>query len=305
MNSKEENSNYHIPVLLKESVDGLNIDPNGVYVDVTFGGGGHSREIMSRLGDDGTLISFDQDRDALANVIDDDRFIFVHHNFSFIKNFLKYYQHDQVDGILADLGVSSHHFNADRGFAFRFDGDLDMRMNQDAKLTAREVINTYEPGRLKRILREYGEIKNSGRVVNMIVSQREVSPIETVDQLLAIVEGCVPKHNANKFCAKLFQAIRIEVNQEMEVLAQFLLQTTSLLKKGGRLVVITYHSLEDRMVKKFMKSGNLEGKVESDIYGHCDVPFKIITKKIIIPEENELKENTRSRSAKLRIIEKL
>lgn len=299
------NENYHIPVLLKESVDGLNIDPQGIYIDVTFGGGGHSREIMSRLKNGGTLMSFDQDRDAIANIIDDKRFIFVNHNFRYIKNFARYYNLNQVDGILADLGVSSHHFNADRGFAFRFEGELDMRMNQEAKFTAKDVINEYSPDRLRKIFREYGEIKNANKVVNLIVKQRSEKPITQVGELLEIVDGCVPKNNVNKFCAKLFQAIRIEVNQEMEALAEFLQQTTDLLKPGGRLVIITYHSLEDRMVKKFMKSGNLEGKVETDIYGNSNVPFKTITKKIIIPDEFELKENTRSRSAKLRIVEKI
>lgn len=296
---------YHTPVLLKESVEGLQIKPDGIYVDVTFGGGGHSREIIKHI-KTGKLVAFDQDDDALPNLIDDERFVFVNHNFRFLKNFLKYHNIDKVDGILADLGVSSHHFDdPERGFSFRFDGELDMRMNQSAKLSAKNIINEYDEKELARLFWEYGELKNSRKLAKVIVDKRSEKAIETVKELTDVLMPFLPKHAEHKFLAKVFQALRIEVNREMEFLKEMLLQTTEVLKPGGRLVVITYHSLEDRLVKNFIRSGLFKGEAEKDFYGIADVPFEAVNRKIIVPTDEEIKENNRSRSAKLRIAKKL
>ena len=295
---------YHIPVLLTESVDGLEIKANGDYVDVTFGGGGHSREIFSRL-TTGRLFAFDQDEDAAANIIENDRFFFIRHNFKYIRNFLKYYEVDQVDGILADLGVSSHDFDvAERGFSFRFDGDLDMRMNRNATLKASDLINTYSEDQLRTVFREYGELDNAGRLAKTLIGVRNVTPIQTIEQFKAAIAPCVPKLQETKYLAKVFQALRIETNKEMDVLHEFLEQSIQLLKPGGRLVVITYHSLEDRMVKNFIKSGDFSGKQEKDFYGNVDSPLIAVNRKVIVPNDEEIERNPRARSAKLRIAEK-
>lgn len=295
---------YHIPVLLNESIEGLNIHKDGDYVDVTFGGGGHSREILKHL-ENGRLIAFDQDEDAAKNAIDDPRFIFVRHNFKYIRNFLRYHEVGQVDGILADLGVSSHDFDvAERGFSFRFPGELDMRMNREATMTAADVVNNYDEEKLIRIFRDYGEINNAYRLVKQIVAGRQTKPIKTIDQFKSIIADCVPKKNEAKYLAKVFQALRIETNRELDVLKDFLSQSAELLKSGGRLVVITYHSLEDRLVKNFIKAGNFEGKQEKDFYGNVSSLLKAVNRKIIIPDENEIERNPRARSAKLRIAEK-
>ncbi|MFO7843128.1 MAG: 16S rRNA (cytosine(1402)-N(4))-methyltransferase RsmH [Bacteroidales bacterium] len=296
---------YHTPVLLKESIDGLQIKPQGIYVDVTFGGGGHSLEILKNL-NKGKLVAFDQDDDALQNLIDDDRFIFVNHNFRFLKNFLKYHGIEKVDGILADLGVSSHHFDQpERGFSFRYDGDLDMRMNRSAKVSAKDIINQYPEQELAKIFWEYGELKNSRKLAKVIVSNRTDKEINTIRSFTDLLMPFIPKHAEHKFLAKIFQALRIEVNREMEFLKEMLLQTADVIKPGGRLVVITYHSLEDRLVKNFIKNGKFEGEAEKDLYGRTDVPFKAINRKVITPDEEEIAENNRARSAKLRIAEKL
>jgi 16S rRNA (cytosine1402-N4)-methyltransferase len=295
---------YHIPVLLNESVNGLEIKENGDYVDVTFGGGGHSREIFSRL-KSGRLFAFDQDEDAAANVIHDDRFFFIRHNFKYIRNFLKYYQVEKVDGILADLGVSSHDFDvAERGFSFRFDGDLDMRMNRDSSQTAADIVNTYPEIQLRTIFREYGEIDNAGRLARQLAEARNSKPIKTIEQFREAIAPCVPRLQESKYLAKVFQALRIETNKEMDVLREFLEQSIELLKPGGRLVVITYHSLEDRMVKNFIRSGDMSGKQEQDFFGNVDSPLVAINRKVIVPGEEELDRNPRARSAKLRIAEK-
>ena len=295
---------YHIPVLLEESVNGLEIRENGDYVDVTFGGGGHSREIFSRL-KTGRLFAFDQDEDAAANVIHDDRFFFIRHNFKYIRNFLKYYQVEKVDGILADLGVSSHDFDvAERGFSFRFDGDLDMRMNRDSSQTAADIVNTYPEIQLRTIFREYGEIDNAGRLARQLAEARTSKPVKTIEQFREAIAPCVPRLQESKYLAKVFQALRIETNKEMDVLREFLEQSIELLKPGGRLVVITYHSLEDRMVKNFMRSGDMSGKQEQDFFGNVDSPLVAINRRVIIPGEEELDRNPRARSAKLRIAEK-
>ncbi len=295
---------YHIPVLLNESVNGLEIKENGDYVDVTFGGGGHSREIFSRL-KSGRLFAFDQDQDAAANVIHDDRFFFIRHNFKYIRNFLKYYQVDKVDGILADLGVSSHDFDvAERGFSFRFDGDLDMRMNRDSDQTAADIVNTYTEDQLRKIFREYGEIDNAGRLSRQLVEARNKKTVKTIGQFREAIAPCVSRLQESKYLAKVFQALRIETNKEMDVLLEFLEQSIELLKPGGRLVVITYHSLEDRMVKNFMRSGDSSGKQEQDFFGNVDSPLIAINRKVIVPGEEELEMNPRARSAKLRIAEK-
>ena len=276
---------YHVPVLLKESVDGMNIRPDGTYVDVTFGGAGHSREILSRLGEGGRLLGFDQDEDAERNIVNDTHFTFVRSNFRYLHNFLRYHNIEQVDAILADLGVSSHHFDdSERGFSFRFDGDLDMRMNKRAGLTAADILNTYEEERLADIFYLYGELKNSRK--------------------LEIIKPLFGREREKKELAKVFQALRIEVNQEMEALKEMLLAATEALKPGGRLVVITYHSLEDRMVKNIMKTGNVEGKAESDFFGNLQTPFRLVNNKVIVPDQAEIERNPRSRSAKLRIAEK-
>ncbi|MGC9373965.1 MAG: 16S rRNA (cytosine(1402)-N(4))-methyltransferase RsmH [Bacteroidales bacterium] len=296
---------YHTPVLLTESIDGLQINPQGVYVDVTFGGGGHSREILKKL-NKGKLVAFDQDDDALPNLIDDERFIFVNHNFRFLKNFLKYHGFEKVDGILADLGVSSHHFDQpERGFSFRYDGELDMRMNRSAKVTAKDIINQYPEQKLAKIFWEYGELKNSRKLARAIVNNRTDKEINTIKSFTDLLMPFIPKHAEHKFLAKIFQALRIEVNCEMDFLKEMLLQTTEVIKPGGRLVVITYHSLEDRLVKNFIKHGKFEGEAEKDFYGRTNVPFKAINRKVIVPDEKEIAKNNRARSAKLRIAEKL
>jgi 16S rRNA (cytosine1402-N4)-methyltransferase len=295
---------YHIPVLLNESVGGLEIKANGDYVDVTFGGGGHSREIFSRL-KSGRLFAFDQDEDAAANVIDNDRFFFIRHNFKYIRNFLRYYQVEQVDGILADLGVSSHDFDvAERGFSFRFDGDLDMRMNRDSAQTAADIVNTFSEDQLRTLFREYGEIDNAGRLARQLVTVREAQPVKTIEQFCQAIMPCTPKFQESKYLAKVFQALRIETNKEMEVLQEFLEQSIELLKPGGRLVVITYHSLEDRMVKNFIRSGDFSGKQEKDFFGNVDSPLIAINRKVIVPDNEEIEQNPRARSAKLRVAEK-
>jgi len=296
---------YHLPVLLKESIDGLHIKPHGTYVDLTFGGGGHSKEILKKL-ENGKLFGFDQDSDAKRNIIDSQNFIFVNGNFQYFKNFLKYHKVEKIDGILADLGLSSHHIDEpERGFSFRFDAKLDMRMNSEAKLTAFDIINDYDEEDLYRIFKEYGEIKPLYALVNSILSARQERKIKTTFQLVETIESVAPKHKEHKFYAQVFQAIRIEVNKEIEVLKKMLLQTKDVLKPGGRLVVISYHSLEDRLVKNFMKSGNFEGKQEKDDFGNITRYFKLINKKIIVPSDEENEKNTRARSAKLRIAEKI
>lgn len=286
-------------------MDGLNIKPDGVYVDVTFGGGGHSREILSRLGPEGRLIAFDQDEDALQNKINDDRFLLLNQNFRYLRRFLRFHGHTEVDGILADLGVSSHQFDeASRGFSIRFDGKLDMRMDTSRSLSAYEVVNTYEEKQLASIFRLYGELRQAPAMARTIVSKRKESPIETTEQLKDVLQRFLPPHRKNKILAQLYQAIRIEVNEELEVLKAFLMQTTQVLCKGGRLSVISYHSLEDRLVKRYMRDGLFEGQPERDIYGRVDVPFKRVGR-FITPSKEEIKENNRARSAILRIAEKL
>jgi 16S rRNA (cytosine1402-N4)-methyltransferase len=295
---------YHNPVLLKESVDGLGIKPDGIYVDVTFGGGGHSREILSRLGPNGKLFAFDQDQDALANSIDDDRFILINENFRFLKRFLRFYGAKNVDGILGDLGVSSHQFDVpERGFSTRFDAGLDMRMNQKSDLNAYKVVNEYDDVNLKRVFYDYGELKSAPALARTIVEARETHPIKTTDELKEVLAKFLPEKVRNKVLAQIYQAIRIEVNQEMDVLKEFLEQSLEVLKPEGRLSIISYHSLEDRLVKRFMKNGMFEGEPERDFFGNFSVPFKSIGK-LIIPNAAEIKINNRARSAKLRIAEK-
>lgn len=300
-------SEYHVPVLLKPSVDGLNVRPGGKYMDLTFGGGGHSREILSRMDESAMLMAFDQDKDAIANLPEDDRLIFVNHNFRYLANFMRYYEWDGVDGILADLGVSSHEFDeAERGFSFRFDAPLDMRMNQGASLTAERVLNEYDIDALKRIFADYGELDGAYRVANMIVNFRDQNVLRTSGDLYKAVERAIPKEKEKKFLAKLYQALRIEVNGELRVLEEMLAKAMKVLKPGGRLSVITYHSLEDRLVKNFFKAGNAEGKIEKDpITGRVDFNFKEVNRKVIIPTDDEISVNPRSRSAKLRILEKI
>lgn len=299
------NEIYHVPVLLEESVSGLNIDPDGVYLDLTFGGGGHSREILKRL-KEGCLIGFDQDSDALANVPDDNHFVFVNHNFRYLRNFMRYYGYDEVNGILADLGVSSHEFDeADRGFSFRFDAELDMRMNQRGKLKASDILNSYSEEELTRIFRNYGEVDNVRRLVDLIVKARMEKAIDRSEEFLQVIASCVPKQKEKKYLAQVFQALRIEVNGELEALEEMLQQAELALRPGGRLVIITYHSLEDRIVKNFLKSGNFEGRIEKDFYGHVKRNFELVNRKVIVPSEEEIERNPRARSAKLRIAEKL
>ena len=291
---------YHNPVLLKESVDGLNINPDGVYVDVTFGGGGHSKEILSRLSDKGQLFAFDQDEDALKNTIDDPRFTLIHENFRYIKRFLRFYGIKKVDGILGDFGVSSHQFDVpDRGFSIRFDADLDMRMSTKIKVTAFEVVNKYSEDELRRIFSVYGELTNAKSIAATIIESRE-TPIKTIADLKTVLDQFLPKHAEHKVLAKIFQAIRIEVNQELIVIEEFLLQTTDLLEDDGRISMISYHSLEDRLVKRFIRNGLFEGEPERDFFGNFSVPFKKVGK-LIIPSNDEIKINNRARSAKLRI----
>ena len=296
---------YHNPVLLKETVDGLNIKENGVYVDVTFGGGGHSKEILKRLGATGKLFAFDQDLDALENTIDDDRFKLINENFRYIKRFLRFYGVKQVDGVLADFGVSSHQFDvAERGFSTRFEADLDMRMNQQNKLSAFNVVNDYEEEQLKNVLLQYGELRAAPAMAKLIVEHRKNEPIKTSDQLKKVLHKFLPPRHENKVLAQIYQAIRIEVNQEIEALKEFLGQTPELLKEGGRLSFISYHSLEDRLVKRFIRNGLFEGEPERDMYGNFEVPLKKVNG-LIVPSKEEIKLNNRARSAKLRVAEKV
>jgi 16S rRNA (cytosine1402-N4)-methyltransferase len=296
---------YHVPVLLKESVDGLNIQPGGIYVDVTFGGGGHSREILSRMDADAHLYSFDQDADAERNIVDDDRFTFVRSNFRYIKNWMRYYGVEQIDGLLADLGVSSHHFDDEtRGFSFRFDAPLDMRMNVRAGKTAADIVNGMDEEPLADVFYLYGELKNSRRIAAALVKARALKPIVTTQDFINAVEPLFKREREKKDMAKLFQALRIEVNHEMTALKEMLAGATELLRPGGRLSVITYHSLEDRIVKNIMKAGNAEGKIKQDFFGRIETPFTLINNKVITPGEEEQENNPRSRSAKLRIAEK-
>jgi 16S rRNA (cytosine1402-N4)-methyltransferase len=292
---------YHDPVLLEKSIEGLDIKPDGVYVDVTFGGGGHSKEILKRL-TSGKLIAFDQDEDALLNSIDDKRLILVNANFRFIKNFLMFYKVLPVDGILADLGISSHQIDdTERGFSTRFNAELDLRMDRKNGQSAKEVIASYSEEELKKMFFEFGELSNSKSLANAIVKEREKKEIGTVDELKKVLERFAERGRENKFYAKVFQALRIEINHEIEVLQEFLEQSIEVLKPGGRLVVISYHSLEDRLVKNIMKSGNIEGSIEKDFYGHEKVPFKMITRRPVTPDSEEIEKNKRARSAKLRI----
>lgn len=315
---------YHVPVLLKESVNGLHIKPNGIYVDVTFGGGGHSREILSQLGADGHLFSFDQDADAENNIfedrgdakdcsneqkgkrfVDDSRFTFVRSNFRFLKNWMQYYGIEQIDGLLGDLGVSSHHFDDEsRGFSFRFDAPLDMRMNKRAGKTAADIVNEYDEEQLANLFYIYGELKNSRRIASALTNARRQKPIATTNDFISAVEPLFKREREKKDMAKLFQALRIEVNHEMTALKEMLMAATDVMKPGGRLSIITYHSLEDRIVKNIMKTGNIEGKVEQDFFGHIDSPYKLINNKVIVPSDEEQSQNPRSRSAKLRIAER-
>lgn len=296
---------YHKPVLLTETVEGLNIQPNGVYVDVTFGGGGHAKEILKCLDSEGKLIAFDQDKDALENAIDDPRFLLINENFRNLKRFLRFYGHKEVDGILGDFGVSSHQFDTpERGFSTRFEADLDMRMNRDSALSAYEVINVYAESDLRKILFRYGELKAAAGMARVIVEARAQNPITSSDQLKKTLGRFLPKHKENKILAQIYQAIRIEVNQELEALKEFLLQTQEVLKPGGRLSLISYHSLEDRLVKRFLRSGLFEGEPEKDVFGRVEVPFKLIGR-FVIPSEEEIEANNRARSAKLRVAEKL
>ncbi len=297
---------YHIPALLHESVDGLNIRPDGVYVDVTFGGGGHSKEILKRLGKNGKLLAFDQDDDAYQNNIRDPRFTFVKSNFRFLKNFLRYYQVDEIDGILADLGVSSHHFDdSERGFSFRLPGDLDMRMNRLALKSAAEVLNEYPMEKLSDIFFFYGELKTARKIAAAVSTFRELRKIESVSDFVEIMKPFTFREKENKTLAQAFQALRIEVNDELKALEEMLAQGSQILKPGGRFSVISYHSLEDRLVKNFFRTGNFEGEIVKDFFGNVQTPFELINRKVIVPTEEEQKNNSRSRSAKLRIAEKI
>ena len=296
---------YHISVLLEESVDGLDIQPDGIYVDVTFGGGGHSQEILKRLGKNGHLYGFDQDADAELNIVNDDRFTFVRSNFRYLKNWMRYYEVEQIDGLLADLGVSSHHFDDElRGFSFRFDSPLDMRMNKRAGMTAADILNTYSEEQLADVFYLYGELKNARKLASVLVKARQASPINTTGQLVELTEKLFAREREKKEMTKLFQALRIEVNHEMDALREMLKGACQLLKPGGRLSVITYHSLEDRIVKNVMRAGNAEGKVEQDFYGKTKSPLHLINNRVTVPSAEELERNPRSRSAKLRIAEK-
>ena len=296
---------YHVPVLLDESINGLNLHPDGVYIDVTFGGGGHSREILRRLPQGSRLFSFDQDADAERNIVDDDRFTFVRSNFRYLKNWMRYYEIDHIDGLLADLGVSSHHFDDEsRGFSFRFDAPLDMRMNKRADKTAADIVAEYDEEALADIFYLYGELKNSRRIASALVKARQQHAIATTQDFLHVVEPFFKRDREKKDMARLFQALRIEVNHEMEALKEMLAAATQLLAPGGRLSVITYHSLEDRIVKNVMKTGNAEGKMIQDFYGRIETPYRLVNNKVIVPTEEEQQRNPRSRSAKLRIAEK-
>ena len=296
---------YHNPVLLNETVEGLNIKPDGIYVDVTFGGGGHSKEILKRLGSEGKLFAFDQDKDALLNAINDDRFTLINENFRYVKRFLRFYGVKQVDGILADFGVSSHQFDVpDRGFSTRFDAELDMRMNQDDQLSAYHVINDYEEDRIRQVLSQYGELRQAPAMARVIVESRRDAEIKTSQQLKSVLNRFLNHRKENKVLAQIYQAIRIEVNQEIEALKEFLEQTKDLVVKGGRLSLISYHSLEDRLVKRFIRNGLFEGEPERDVFGNFEVPFKKVGG-LIVPTAEEIAQNNRARSAKLRIAEKL
>ncbi|MBO5983974.1 MAG: 16S rRNA (cytosine(1402)-N(4))-methyltransferase RsmH [Rikenellaceae bacterium] len=297
-----DNTTYHIPVLLESAVNELDIQSSGTYCDLTFGGGGHSRHILSKLGAEGRLYSFDQDRDTLLNAPDDERFNYVESNFRFLRSALRLRGVDEVDGILADLGVSSHHFDeVGRGFSFRGEGPLDMRMNQRGGRTAADVVNTYDADSLARVLKEYGELDTTWKIASCIERAREKEPITTTAQLVEAVRPCTPKRDESKFLTKLFQALRIEVNGEMEALKMALEQSLKVLRPGGRLVVISYHSLEDRLVKNFMRSGNFEGKIEQDFFGRQQTPFEVLSRKAIVPTPEEVERNPRSRSAKMRV----
>lgn len=297
---------YHVPVLAAESMELLNIRPEGVYADLTFGGGGHSRLILDSLGSKGRLFGFDQDRDVQANIPTDPRFTFVESNFRFMRGQLRALGVTAVDGILADLGVSSHHFDTrERGFSFRFDSPLDMRMNQRAAFDAAKLVNTYDVEQLTKVLGEYGEVATPWKVANCIVRTREQRPLATVGELLEAVASCTPKRDENKFYSKLFQALRIEVNREMEALKMALEQSLKVLKPGGRLVVISYHSLEDRLVKNFFRSGNFSGELEKDFYGKVSTPWEVVTRKAVMPTQEEQQRNPRSRSAKMRVAQKI
>lgn len=304
---EKEQATYHIPALLTETINGLEIKPNGTYVDVTFGGGGHSRAILSHLDSDGRLFSFDQDMDAYANRIDDPRFTFIHGNFRFLSNFLRYHKVTEVDGILADLGVSFHHFDdGERGFSFRYgEGVLDMRMNRDDSLDARKVIAEYDVDALTRMFKLFGELKNARRIAEALVKARSSREIVTIADLLDIVKPFINPRQEKKELAQVFQALRMEVNHEVDALAGFLSQTLKVLKPGGKLAIITYHSIEDRMVKNFMRSGNIDGKVETDFFGRSETPIRPVNNKVIVPTEEEVERNPRSRSAKLRVAEKI
>ena len=296
---------YHVPVLLDESINGLNLHPDGVYIDVTFGGGGHSREILRRLPQGSRLFSFDQDADAERNIVDDDRFTFVRSNFRYLKNWMRYYEIDHIDGLLADLGVSSHHFDDEsRGFSFRFDAPLDMRMNKRADKTAADIVAEYDEEALADIFYLYGELKNSRRIASALVKARQQHAIATTQDFLHVVEPFFKREREKKDMARLFQALRIEVNHEMEALKEMLAAATQLLAPGGRLSVITYHSLEDRIVKNVMKTGNAEGKMIQDFYGRIETPYRQVNNKVVVPTDEEQQRNPRSRSAKLRIAEK-
>ena len=304
---EEKDSCYHVPVMLRESLEGLDIRPDGIYVDVTFGGGGHSREILKRLGSEGELYGFDQDADAEHNVPADPRFTFVRSNFRYLYNFMRYYgESGEVDGLLADLGVSSHHFDdKDRGFSFRFDGTLDMRMNTRAGQTAADIVNNYTAEALADVFYLYGELKVSRKLASVLVKARETKKIETIGDFLEVIKPFTGKDKEKKFLAQVFQALRIEVNDEMRALKEMLRSTLRVLRPGGRLVVITYHSLEDRLVKNFLKTGNFEGKCEQDFFGNVRSPFRLVNNKVIVPTDEEVERNPRSRSAKLRIAEKV
>ena len=301
-----QSSVYHIPALLDACMAGLAVQPDGTYVDVTFGGGGHSRAILERLGDKGRLYAFDQDEDACVNRIEDNRFTFVRSNFRFLKNFMRYYDVDSIDGLLADLGVSFHHFDAsERGFSFRFDGALDMRMNRRARTTAADIIESYTQEQLSDIFYLYGELRSARKIAGAVVSARRVQKIDTTTRLVEVVSPYIDKRQEKKELAQLFQALRIEVNQEMEALRRMLLSACEMVRPGGRIAILTYHSLEDRLVKNFFKTGNFEGRVEKDFFGRIESPLRPVNNKVIVPDDDEVIRNPRARSAKLRIAEKL
>ncbi len=298
-------TSYHKPVLLKESVEGLQIKAKGVYVDVTFGGGGHSREILSQLGPQGKLVAFDQDEDALQNTIDDPRFQLINENFRYIRQFLKFYGIQEVDGILADFGVSSHQLDVpERGFSTRYEAELDMRMSKKNELSAYDVVNSYGYDELRKVFFRYGDLRNAGAIAASIVEYRKNKPVKTTQELKGVLQRFLPKQREHKILAQIYQAIRIEVNQEIQVIEEFLMQTPELIKPGGRLSIISYHSLEDRLVKRFIREGKFEGQAEKDFYGNVKVPFKKVGK-LIVPSQKEIDENSRARSAKLRIAERI